>query len=136
VERLELIHKELRAQLKYAQETYKWRFDRKANPAPSFKVGDLVWLNCKNIVTMRPSWKLDFKQFGPCKILKIVGESEAAFQLELPPQWQIHDVFHSSLLDLHQANDIEGRKQLIPQPPDIVEGIPEYEVEEILDSKR
>jgi len=101
-----------------------------------FKVGDLVWLNCKTIVTTRPSWKLDFKRFGPFKILKIVGESEAAFQLELPPQWQIHNVFHSSLLDLHQANDIEGRKQLIPQPPDIVEGIPEYEVEEILDSKR
>src|SRR5277367_2889594 len=136
VKRLEIIHKELRAQLKHAQEIYKRKFDRKANPTPSFKVGDLIWLNHKTIATTRPSRKLDFKRFGPFRILKIVGESEAACQLELPPQWQIHDVLHSSLLDLHQANDIEGRKQLILQPPDIVEGTPEYEVEEILDSKR
>jgi len=39
-------------------------------------------------------------------------------------------------LDLHQANDIEGRKQLIPQLQDLVEGTSEYEVEEILDLKR
>jgi len=50
-ERLELIHKELRAQLKHVQETYKWKFDRKVNPVPSFKVSDLIWLNHKNIVT-------------------------------------------------------------------------------------
>ena len=121
--------------MKHPQETYKRKFDRKANPAPSFKVGDLVWLNRRNIATTRPSRKLDFKRFGPFKILKIIGEGKAAFQLELPPQWRIHDVFHASLLDPHQSNDIEGRRQLVPQPPDIVEGTPEYEVEEILDSK-
>ena len=135
-ERLESVHNELQTTLKHAQETYKRKFDRKANPAPSFKVGDLVWLNRRNIATTRPSRKLDFKRFGPFKILKVIGESKAAFQLQLPPQWQIHDVFHASLLDPHQQNDIKGRKQLVPQPPDIVEGTPEYEVEEILDSKR
>src|SRR5271168_1297327 len=92
--------------------------------------------NRRNIAMTRPSRKLDFKRFGPFKILKVIGESKAAFQLQLPPQWQIHDVFHASLLDPHQQNDIKGRKQLVPQPPDIVEGTPEYEVEEILDSKR
>ena len=117
-------------------ETYKRKFDRKANPAPSFKVGNLVWLNRRNIATTRPSRKLDFKQFGPFKILKIIGEGKAMFQLELPPQWQIHDVFHSSLLDPHRPNDIEGRKQPILQPPEIVQGELEYVVEGILDSKR
>src|SRR5271154_7089371 len=136
VNHLETIHKELRTTLEGSQATYKRKFDRKAKPAPSFQVGDLVWLNRKNIATTRPSRKLDFKRFGPFKILKVIGESKSAFQLELPPQWRIHDVFHTVLLDPHQQNDIEGRKQLVPQPPDIVEGTPEYEVEEILDSKR
>ena len=135
VEQLETVHNELRAGLKHAQEIYKRKFDRKANPAPSFKVGNLVWLNRRNIAMTRPSRKLDFKRFGPFKILKIIGEGKAAFQLELPPQWRIYDVFHASLLDPHQSNDIEGRRQLVPQPPNIMEGTPEYEVEEILDSK-
>jgi hypothetical protein len=92
-------------------------------------------LNRKNIATTRPSRKFYFKRFGPFKILKIVGESKSAFQLELPPQWRIHDVFHASLLDPHHANEIEGRRQLMPQPPEIVEGSQEYEVEAILNSK-
>jgi len=57
------------------------------------------------------------------------------FGLELPPQWRIHPVFHASLLDPYQANRIEGRRQLVPEPPEIVEGEACYEVEEILDSK-
>lgn len=134
-EHLEQVHTELRLSLEQAQEVYKRKFDRKAKPAPPFKVGDLVWLNRKNIDTTRPSPKLDFKRFGPFKVLKIVGESKSAFQLELPPRWRIHDVFHASLLDPYHANGIEGRKQLVPQPPEIVEGAPEYEVEEILNSK-
>ena len=134
--RLETVHNELQAGLKHAQETYKRKFDRKANPAPSFKVGDLVWLNRRNIATTRPSRNLDFKRFGPFKILKIIGEGKAVFQLELPPQWQIHDVFHTSLLDPHRWNDIEGRKQPIPQLPEIVQGELEYVVKGILDSKR
>jgi len=65
----------------------------------------------------------------------VVGESKMVFKLELPPQWRIHPVFHASLLDPYQANKIEGRRQLVPEPPEIVEGEAEYEVEEILDSK-
>ena len=121
--------------LEYAQETYKRKFDKKTKPAPPFKVGNLVWLNRKNIATTRPSRKLDFKRFGPFKILRVVRESKLAFQLELPARWRIHDVFHASLLDPHHANEIAGRKQSVPQPPDIVEGEPEYEVEGILNSE-
>jgi Integrase zinc binding domain/RNase H-like domain found in reverse transcriptase/Chromo (CHRromatin Organisation MOdifier) domain/Integrase core domain len=122
VQHLDTVHNELRLGLEYAQETYKRKFDRKAKPAPPFKVDDLVWLNRKNIATTRPSLKFDYKRFGPFKILKIVGDSKLAFQLELPPQWRIHDIFHASLLDPHHTNEIKGRKQPVPQPPDIVEG--------------
>jgi len=132
---LEEVHMELRSALEDAQRKYKRKYDRKAQPAPSFKVGDLVWLNRKNIETTRPSRKLDFKRFGPFKITKIVGEGKLAFELELPPQWRIHNVFHASLLDPYHANEIGGRTQVVPQPPEIVEGEPEYEVKEVLDSK-
>ena len=135
LDHLKQVHTKLRLTLERAQERYKQNFDRKANPAPPFAVGDLVWLNRKNIETVRPSKKLDSKWFGPFKIVKVVGEGKMAFELELPPQWRIHPVFHASLLDPYQANRIDGRKQLVPEPPEIVEGEAEYEVEEILDSK-
>ena len=132
---LKRVHAELRQTMENAQRRYKRNFDRKTKPTPPFKVNDLVWLNRKNIDTTRPSQKLDYKRFGPFKILKVVGESKMAFELELPPRWQIHPVFHASLLDPYRANEIEGRTQLVPQPPEIVEGEPEYEVKEVLDSK-
>jgi hypothetical protein len=87
VQNLEAVHNELRLGLEYAQETYKRKFDWKAKCTPSFKVGDLVWLNRKNIATTRASLKLDFKRFGPFKILKVVRKRKLAFQLELPTRW-------------------------------------------------
>jgi hypothetical protein len=103
--------------------------------APSFEVGDLVWLNRKNIATKRPSVKLDYKRFGPFKITKVIGDSQMAFELALPPQWRIHPVFHANLLDPYIANEIEGRTQPSLDPPEIVNGIEEYKVAEILDSE-
>jgi hypothetical protein len=63
----------------------------------NFKVGDKVWLLIKNIATTRPCAKLDYKRLGPFKIAKLVGL--VACQLELPPQFKIHNVFHVSLLE-------------------------------------
>lgn len=135
VNKVRRVHEELRTTLEQAQEKYKANFDRKTDPAPEFKVGDLVWLNRRNIETTRPSQKLDVKQLGPFEITKVVGESKAAFELKLPPQWRIHPVFHSSLLEPYRGNTIEGRNQLIPQPPELVDGRLEYEVEGVLDSR-
>lgn len=132
---LSQVQTRLRTTLAEAQATYKRKFDRKAKPAPSLEVGDLVWLNRRNIATTRPSVKFDFKRFGPFKITKVVGEAKIAFELELPSQWRIHNVFHVSLLDPYHANTIEGRSQPSPQPPEIINGEPEYEVKEVLDSK-
>ena len=61
--------------------------------------------------------------------------SEVVYQLELPPQWKIHNVFHTSLLTPYTETDLHGPNYLQP-PPDIVEGEPEFEVERILKSRR
>ena len=134
VARIKTAHQQLKGNLTAAQAKYKEYHDVHVKEAPSFAVGDLVWLCRRNITTTRPSAKLDYKRLGPYKILDVVGESKMAFKLDLPPRMKIHPVFHASLLDPHHANTIPGRTQ--PPPPAVtVEDTLEYEVKEVLDSR-
>jgi hypothetical protein len=50
-------------------------------------------------------------------------------------QWSIHDVFHTDLLTPYRETPTHGANYQRP-PPDLVEGVEEYEVERILDSCR
>jgi hypothetical protein len=134
VEKYKKIHKEITEHLKEAQEKQKKYYDINHKEAPPFAVGDLVWLSRRNITTTRPSSKLDYKRLGPFKILKIVGESKLAFKLDLPTTMKIHPVFHATLLEPYNTNQIPGRVQP-PPPPVTVEDVDEYEVEQILDSR-
>jgi hypothetical protein len=56
------------------------------------------------------------------------------YQLELPSTMDVHPVFHVSLLEPVYNDPLPGQ---LPPPPEpiIVEGEPEYEVEDILDSR-
>jgi hypothetical protein len=134
VERIKTIHQQLRENLTSAQAKYKEYHNTHVKEAPSFAVGDLVWLSRKNITTTRPSSKLDYKRLGPYKILEVVGESKMVFKLDLSPWMKIHPVFHASLLDPYNTNTIPGCTQL-PPPAVTVEDTLEYEVKEILDSQ-
>ena len=99
---------------------------------PSYEIGDLVMLNAKNIRTKRPTKKLAPKLYGPFWVLERIGSR--SFRLELQTRWQIHNVFHASLLEPYRANSIEGRTISRPEPEEI-EGEMEYEVEAILQSE-
>src|SRR5262249_5315902 len=58
-----------------------------------------------------------------------------SFTLRLPPSMHtIHPVFHVSQLELATPNIIPNRIQP-PPPPVIIDGEPEFEISEILDSK-
>jgi hypothetical protein len=92
----------------------------------------MVWLNARSIRTNRPSRELDNKRYGPFPIVKEVGKY--AYQLELPSTMDIHTVFHVSLLEPIRNDPLPGQ---LPPPPEpiIVEGKPEYEVQDVLDSR-
>jgi hypothetical protein len=127
------LHSYCREQVEIAQAQYQTPADRRRLPAPNLKVGDLVWLNAKNIRTKRPSKKLDHKRLGPFAIERKI--SSHAFRLALPHGMRfLHPVFHVSLLEPHQANTIPNRIQPPPLPVE-VDGHTEYEVAAILDSR-
>jgi len=127
------LHAHLQTEMGYVQERQQENADGHRHPAPSFQVGDKVWLNAKNIRTRRPSQKLDNKRHdGPYKVKEKIGTH--AYRLDLPNTMKIHNLFHVSLIDLAANNRLEG--QIIPPPPPVeVEGEEEWEVQEVLDSK-
>ena len=54
-----------------------------------------------------------------------------AYQLQLPPTWKIHNVFHASCLSRYRETKEHGPNYHEP-PPDIIEGQPEWKVEAIV----
>ena len=98
-----------------------------------YKTGDLVWLEGHNLRIDWPSVKLAPKRYGLFKIGKAL--SPITYQLELPPQWKIHDVFHADLLTPYHETKLHGPNFTKP-PPDLINGEEEYEVKEILQSRK
>ncbi|KAF8636973.1 hypothetical protein AX16_010921 [Volvariella volvacea WC 439] len=82
-----------------------------------------------NHTNYTPFKKLAPKREGPFKITKVLGP--VTFQLELPEQWKIHNVFHASLLTPYKENNIHGPNFLMP-PSDIINDEEEWEVENII----
>jgi hypothetical protein len=107
-------------------------YDQHHQPQPEYQKGDEVLLIAKNIQTVRPTRKLAPKLYRPFRILAKIGK--IAYQLKLQSRWQIHNVFHTSLLEPNRENTIKGRSQIRPEPKEI-EGERKYEVERILQSE-
>src|SRR6266702_1814140 len=61
--------------------------------------------------------------------------SPVNYQLKLPTQWSIYDVFHINLLTPYHKMATHGLNYSRP-PPDLVDKEEEYEVKKILDSQR
>jgi hypothetical protein len=120
------------SEIKYAQARHEEQANRKRMPARRFKVGQSVWLDSRHIKTLRPQKKLDWKQLGPFRIKKVI--SSHAYELELPASMKIHPVFNVSLLRPAAEDPLPGQIQL-PPPPVEVEGLEEWEVEDIVDSR-
>ena len=97
-----------------------------------YKEGDQVWIEGTNLQTLYPSKKLGPKRYGPFKILKPL--SNTVYQVEIPRQWKIHNVFHGNLLTPYKETELH-RPNFTRPLPDLIDREPEYEVEKILDEK-
>jgi hypothetical protein len=97
-----------------------------------FKEGDQVWLEGRNLHLDQPSTKLAPKRHGPFTIKQVLFP--ITYQLTLPHQWKIHDVFHVDLLTPYIKTEFHSPNYMRP-PPDLIDGEEEYEVESILKSR-
>jgi len=130
---LESLHQYLCEEMANAQLHYQGPADAKRTPAPDFKVGDQVYMKAKYFQSTRPSKKLSEKNLGPYTNIAQVGS--LSFMLCLPDfMCSVHPVFHISQLEPAIPNTILGRIQP-PLPPVEVDGEPEFEIAEILNSK-
>ena len=92
-------------------------------------VGDKVWLEGCNLTTTHPTTKLAPQHYRPFPITCVM--SRTSYQLKLPPQWKIHNVFHTTLLTPYKETPLNSNQNQEPTPK-LVDGQPEWEVEQIL----
>ena len=106
--------------------------NKKAEKAPiaQFSIREQVWLEGTYLKLPHQSTKLAPKQYGPFKIIKQINP--VTYQLMLPNTWQIHPVFHASLLSPCHKTEAYGPNYSKP-PPDLIGGEEFFEVEQIQD---
>jgi len=105
---------------------------RKSTHRP-YQKGQKVWLEGTNLHTTHPTVKLHPKRYRPFKVIEVLGLT--TYRLELPVRWKIHNAFHGSLL-LPYYKTKEHRRNFPEPAPELIEGQPEWEVEEILNSRQ
>ena len=129
LDQLHLLRKEAHSAMELARMRMLRHSTRKFTP---FFPGQLVWLEATNLRTPNRSTKLSPKREGPFPIRTKL--SDLVYELELPPQWRIHPVFHASLLSPYSTTPLHGPSFAQP-PPEIVNGEEEYEIEAIIAHK-
>uniref|UniRef100_A0A8C5R326 Gypsy retrotransposon integrase-like protein 1 n=1 Tax=Leptobrachium leishanense TaxID=445787 RepID=A0A8C5R326_9ANUR len=105
--------------------------DRHRLQAPSYNVGDRVWLSTRNVKLRVPAMKMAPRFISPYKIIRRVNP--VAYALALPRHLRLHNVFHTSLLKPLLCN--RYTRAVPPPPPVQVDGETEYEVRKVLDSR-
>ena len=130
-EHMKTVHKEAEAAVSKARDNMQRYADLNRGQAPVYKEGDKVWLSAKDLKLNRPIRKLSERQLGPFEIIKVVSPN--AMKLKLPASYKIHDVINVSRLRLYK--EPSAGQRVTPPEPVKVEGQPEYEVEEVLDSR-
>lgn len=95
----------------------------------TYKIGDKVYLNSKNIDSTQPAKKLDYKYYRPYTIKKAIEKQ--ASRLKLLLSMKIYNIFYILLLKLYTDTNKPNNS---PSPPIEVKSQEEYEVEEIFDS--
>ena len=132
VDRMKTALEEAQANLAHAQSRAQYQAN-KSRRDESYKVGDEVLLATRNLrIDQHLPSKLRRRWIGPFRVVKVV--SPLAYEVDLPPGWKIHPVFHVSNLKRY-ARSPEFIRSETPPPPELVDGEEEYKVEAILRHK-
>jgi len=129
---MQQVHEHLRVELRQSQALQEEGANRGRIPALNIQVGSRVWFEARNIRTVRPSRKLDWKCPGPFCVSRQI--SPYAYELELPASIRIHRVQPVSLLDPVASDLLEGQV-VSPPPPVEVDGEEQYQVSSVDDSR-
>ena len=84
-----------------AQQLHKRYMDRKHN-SQEYTLSDKVWLELYNLSTDAPSKKLGAKRLGPYDVLEQISPS--SYHISILANWQVHNVFHASLLSCTKSD--------------------------------
>jgi hypothetical protein len=96
---------------------------------PERKIGDLVFLDGKNLKLNYPTAKLSPKCQGPLEIIEKIGMT--SYKLKTPKHWRIHNIIHGALLTPCIKTEAHGPNHLKPLPT-LIDNEEEYEVEQII----
>ena len=116
-------------QLHRAGEAMKKFADRRRREEPEYNPGDLVLLSTRHLRMRHCPAKLQRRFVGPFRVSERI--SRVAYRLELPAQWHMHPVFHSSLLKPWQESSWSCPVDAPAQDVE-VEDEPQYLVERML----
>jgi hypothetical protein len=130
---LDQLHQELRTEILRAQQRYQGPADAHRTLPPDLRIGQHVQVRAEFFRSTRLSKKLSEKYLGPFEIISKVSPQSFTLRL-LDTMHAVHPVFHVSQLKIATPNTIPNRVQP-PPPPVEIEGEPEFEISEILDSK-
>jgi len=136
--RMSEIMKQASENMKSAQDKQKEQADKKRQETPNWEVGELVFVSTENLKGFN---KLKEKFIGPFKIIEKL--SNVSYRIELSVKYQVHNVFHSSLLRSSYENDSEmfpNRTVINVQPPAVKsvnnDEEDEWEIEKLIDRRR
>lgn len=107
--------------------------NRRRTPAPTYQVGQKVWLSAKDLLLWVESRKLAPRFLGPYPIQKVI--SPTAVQLQLPRSMRVHPTFHvSKIKPVHESPLVPAAPP--PPPPRLVDGGLVFTVRSLLRSRR
>jgi hypothetical protein len=85
---MQKITKFIHTKITAAQACYKEQANQSPRPARRYQIGQMAWLDARNIRMLRPQKKLGWKFLGLFRISEII--SLYTYKLDLPASMKIH----------------------------------------------